>query len=68
MSGMNLNGFLGRQLSKIVNKAIKNKFGFEPDIDIKTLNFYEDGGFIHLEVKTVMTHETLEKVIEEVTK
>ena len=69
MSGMNLNGFLGKQLSKIVRKAIKNKLGFDPDIDIKTLNFYEgDDCLIHLEVKAITTHKTLERIIEEVTK
>lgn len=69
MSGMNLNGFLSKQLSKIVKKAIKNKLGFDPDIDINTLNFYEgDDCLIHLEVKAITTHKALERFIEEVTK
>lgn len=69
MNGMNLNGFLGKQLSKIIKKVIKNKLGFYPEIDINTLNFYEgDDCLIHLEVKAITTHKTLERIIEEATK
>lgn len=42
MEYVKLDGFLGRQLSKVINKAVRNKMGFEPNININSFSFETD--------------------------
>ena len=68
MEFMKLNGFLGKQVSKLLNKALKKKFGFNPDICVNNLTLQEQNGLMTVEIKISMTTQDFDKVIEEVTK
>ena len=69
MEYMRLDGFLGRSLSRLLNKAIKKKTGYDPEIAIQNLlveTSIEDKT-VNLTLKANMTTESFEKMIEEVT-
>ena len=68
MEFMKLNGFLSKQVSKLLNKALKKKFGFDPDICVNNLNLQEQNGLMTVEIKLCITTQDFDKVIEEVTK
>lgn len=74
MECVKLDGFLGRQLSKILNKAIKAKLGIDPSIDIKLFSFEEvpitkpDEPIVRVKLEAIMDQSKFESVIEEVTK
>ena len=69
MEYMRLDGFLGKQVSKILNRALKEKMGFDPDVLISSLSFKTtENGLVELNLNANMKQNTFEKLIEEVTK
>ena len=69
MEYMRLDKFLGRQVSKILNKVLKEKVKFDPGIDISGLSFETtEDGRVELGLRVYMNQDAFEKVIEEVTR
>lgn len=68
MEFMKLNGFLSKQVSKLLNKVLKKHLGFDPDICVNNLNLQEQNGLMILEIKLCISTQDFDKVIEEVTK
>ena len=70
MECVKLDGFLGRQLSKILNKAIKAKLGIDPEIDIKLFSFEDHPvePIVRVKLEATMEQSKFESIIEEVTK
>lgn len=70
MEYMKIGGFLGRAVSKMINKAVETKVGFKPNIELHGLNFQtdEEENYVNVNLTARMTKEDFEKLIEEVTK
>jgi len=70
MEYMRLEGFLGRAVSRLVNKALETKVGFNPNLDIQGLKVDtgDDEDFVRVNCSVIMSRNDFEKVIEEVTK
>ena len=75
---MSIYGFLAGSVSKLVNKTLKMKFGFNPNIDIHSIymNVYDpedvpddqDERVVNLNITVNMKKKDFDKFIEEVTK
>lgn len=70
MEYMKFNGFLGRAVSKIINKAIESKIGFKPNLEILDMSMRtnEEEDEVRVSLEAVMTRQAFEKLIEEATK
>lgn len=70
MEYMRLNGFLGRAVSKLINKGIEAKVGFKPHLEIldMSMSTNEEEDEVRVTLEAVMTRTAFEKVIEEATK
>ena len=70
MEYMKIEGFLGRAVSKMINKAVETKVGFKPNIELHGFNFQtdEEENYVMVNLTARMTREDFEKMIEEVTK
>lgn len=70
MEYMRLNGFLGRAVSKLINKGIESKVGFKPYLEILNMSMStnEEEDEVRVTLEAVMTRTAFEKVIEEATK
>lgn len=71
MEYMRIEGFLGRAVSKLINKAVETKVGFKPEIELQGLNFKTEGddeSTVIVNTQLRMSRESFEKLIEEVTK
>lgn len=70
MEYMRLNGFLGRSISKLINKGIENKVGFKPNLEIldMCMKTNEEEDEVRLTLEVAMTRTAFEKMIEEATK
>jgi hypothetical protein len=69
MEYMRIEGFLGKAFSKLINKAVENKVGFKPEIDLSNMSLRTtDAEKVELNVTVSITKEAFEKLIEEATK
>lgn len=70
MEYMKLNGFLGRAVSKLINKGIEAKVGFKPNLEIldMSMSTNEEEDEVRVTLEAVMTRTAFEKLIEEATK
>ena len=69
MEIMKLDGFLAQQASKLINKGLASKFGFNPDIIINKFCFQSlEDGSVRVELNAIMEQSDFEKLITEVTK
>ena len=70
MEYMKINGFLGRAVSKIINKGIESKIGFKPNLEIRDMSMSTDENEdeVRVNLQAVMTRQAFEKLIEEATK
>jgi len=68
MEYMKLDGFLGKQLSKLLNKALASKFGVNPKLDIREFTFSSTvDGLVKVQLSAEMPQKEFEAIIEEVT-
>ena len=66
---MKLDGFLGRSISKLINKGIAAKLGYNPNINLNAFNLKtDDNGTVTLTTSLSMSQTDFEKIFEEVTK
>ena len=69
MEYMKLNGFLGRAVSKLINKGIESKVGFKPHLEILNMSMStNEEDEVRVTLEAVMTRTAFERVIEEATK
>ena len=69
MEYMKLNGFLGRAVSKLINKGIESKVGFKPHLEILNMSMSTtEEDEVRVTLEAVMTRTAFERVIEEATK
>lgn len=68
MEYMRLDGFLGRTVAKLINKAIKSKVGHDPNIMLDFFNLKADNGLVTANVTLSMSQQDFEDLFEEVTK
>lgn len=70
MEYMKINGFLGRAVSKLINKGIESKVGFKPNLEILNMSMStnEEEDEVRVTLEAVMTRTAFERVIEEATK
>lgn len=70
MEYMKINGFLGRAVSKLINKGIESKVGFKPNLEIldMSMSTNEEEDEVRVTLEAVMTRKAFERVIEEATK
>ena len=70
MEYMKIEGFLGKSISKIINKSLANKVGFQPNIELKNLSFETDGSdeLIKIQLTAMIKQKDFEQIVEEVTK
>lgn len=74
MDYMQLDGFMGKILSRFVNKGIESKFGIQGAMSINELNVKsapsvlgEDDG-IEVSMKVKISKEAFQTIVEEVTR
>lgn len=74
MEYMRLEGVLGGAVSKLINKAIAEKFGYRPNIMLERFTL-ETGehvttkeGMVLVKMEVAMREEDFNKIIEEATK
>lgn len=74
MEYMRIEGFIGKAVSKLINKAVEQKVGFRPGIELESLTFKDahapnrDEELVAVNLTATMTRASFEKLIEEVTK
>lgn len=70
MEYMRLGGFLGKAVSKLINKGIESKIGIKPNLEIMDFNLRtnEDEDEVRVTIEAAMTRQAFEKLIEEATK
>lgn len=70
MEYMKINGFLGRAVNKLFNKAIETKVGFKPNLEIldMSMSTNEEEDEVRVTLEAVMTRTAFERIIEEATK
>lgn len=70
MEYMRLEGFLGRAVSKLINKAIASKVGVSPNIELRDMSVETDDAeeFVKVKMTAFMPRADFEKIVEEVTK
>lgn len=74
MEYMRIEGFIGKAVSKLINKAVESKVGFKPGIELESLTFKDahapktDEELVAVYLTATMSREAFEKLIEEVTK
>ena len=70
MEYMRIEGFLGKAVSKLINKGIESKIGFKPGIELKNLHFgtVAEDEKVEVNLTATMSKEAFEKLIEEVTR
>lgn len=73
MEYMKIEGFLGRAVSRFINKLIETKIGYKPNITINQFNLQTDVGSENREGRVVvnmtvtMKQSDFEKMVEEAT-
>ena len=70
MEYMKIEGFLGAAVSQVVNKAVENKTGTRPDIQLKELKMTaaDDDEFVEVSLRVNMPKDKFQKLLMEVTK
>lgn len=68
MEYMRLEGFLGRTISKLINKGIETKIGHNPNIHLDAFNLKADEGIVTVTTTLTMEQKDFERLFEEVTK
>ena len=70
MEYMRIDGFIGRAVSKLINKGIQSKVGFWPAVELQKCNLTtdEDDSYIQVDMTVCMSRGAFDKLIEEVTK
>lgn len=66
MEYMKIEGFLGKAISRVINKGIEGKCGYNPDINLSSLNLKTDDtdNVVQLDLKINMTQEDFNKLME----
>ena len=68
MEYMRIEGFLGKAVSKLINKGIESKIGFKPGIELKNLNFSTtEDEQVEVKLTATMSKMAFDRMIEEVT-
>lgn len=74
MEYMKLEGFLGNAVSKLINKGVESKVGFNPNILLNSFTLKTDVNpensdeLVVVNLTAQMTQEAFDKLIEEATK
>ena len=70
MEYMRIEGFLGYAISKLVNKAVEQKVGFRPNLELKGLKLYtdDDNNYVQADLSVRLSKEDFDRLIEEATK
>ncbi len=70
MEYMRLEGFLGRAVSRFINKALESKVGFKPNLELQGLKLETDDtdNYVRVTGTMFLPKDEFEKMIEEVTK
>ena len=70
MEYMRIEGFLGNAISKLANKAVEQKVGFRPDLELKGLKLYtdDDNNYVQADLSVRLSKEDFDRLIEEATK
>jgi hypothetical protein len=68
MEYMKLEGFLGRSISKLINKGIAAKLGYNPNINLNAFNLKtDDNGNVIVSTTLSLSQKDFERIFEEVT-
>lgn len=68
MEYMKLDGFLGRSISKLINKGIAAKLGYNPNINLNAFNLKtDDNGNVIVSTTLSLSQKDFERIFEEVT-
>ena len=70
MEYMKIEGFLGSAVSKVINKAVENKTGTRPDIQLTELKMMaaDESDIVEVSLKVNMPKDKFQNLIMEVTK
>ena len=69
MEYMRLEGFLGKAVSKLINKGVESKFGYKPNIQLNNFKLStEEEDLVVVNMSIAMKQSDFDKLIEEVTK
>lgn len=69
MEYMRLEGFLGKAVSKLINKGVESKFGYKPNIQLNNFKlFTDDEEMVVVNMSVAMKQSDFERLFEEVTK
>lgn len=68
MEYMKIESFLGRSISKLINKGIAAKLGYNPNINLNAFNLKtDDNGNVIVSTTLSLSQKDFERIFEEVT-